>query len=320
MARADNRFGNLVGDADFLAQSAEISGLAPVHSGLVDDFLVHLGRKVAQQKASRETWLVRRRQLRIWIRFLEASGIHDQATTAAFGRFQTYLIDHYRPSTTAGVLDAVRLLYRWTDTIGAHPDITAGVAPMIARPEPNRLLIPTLTQEQVLELLHRTPVRTLVDQRNRALILLLVGAAVETISVQRALVGDVDFKRGEWRFQPRGHRSKDAIAVLLPNTVKALTSYLNARGHREPHEPLIMSHSLGGPSRLSTLSMRLIIHRILGLAVINPPKRALTTTTLRRSGLAIAREEGGLDLVASHTSSSFKQRTKHHRPKTLVLI
>lgn len=320
MGGVDSRFGNEPGDAEVLAQPADTADHAPVHSGLVADFLVHLSRKVAQQKTSRETWLVRRRQLRIWLRFLETSGIHDQATPAAIAHFQAYLVDHYRPATASGVLDAVRLLYRWTAEVGAHADIATGVAPIAARPDLTGLQVPTLTQDQVLELLNRTPARTLVDRRNRALILLLVGAAVETISIQRALVGDVDLARAEWRFQPRGHHRKDATAVLLPNTVTAVDSYLTARGHREPDEPLLMSHSNGRPRRLSTLSMRLIIHRILGLAVVNPPERALTTTTLRRSGLALAQGAGGLDLVAPHTCTSFKHRTKHQVPKALTLI
>lgn len=320
MSGVDSRFGNQAGDANVLAQPADISGLAPVHSGLVDDFLVHLGRKVAQQKASRESWLVRRRQLRIWIRFLVSSGARDTVTTATYRRFLAYLGERYRPSSSAGIADAVRLLYRWADTVGAHVDVAQGVAAPVAAGSLRCAVAPMLTRSQVLQVLNRTPVRTLVDRRNRVILLLLVGAGCETISIHRANVADLDLVTAIWRFQPRGHRSKDAVATLLPDTVDAVRDYLAARDDPDPKSPLVVSHNYQSPGkRLSTLSMRLVMHRLLGGALSDPPDRAATTTTLRRTGLVLAGEGGHLHAVADHASECFHRTWRNLSPVPLTI-
>jgi len=131
----------------------------------------------------------------------------------------------------------------------------------------------------------------------------------------RADICDVDFSSGKIRHQPKGHREKDAIAVLSNTAIDALKDYLAARGPVSDSDPLFAPvgnrHSRSG--HLTTKSMRsmvLILSEAAGLArrdsegkIANPGH--YSAHSIRRAAVTEAAEKLGMDVaqtLAGHAS------------------
>jgi site-specific recombinase XerD len=192
----------------------------------------------------------------------------DDPTTATVMGYRTWLRSTRPPLSIATInnrIDTIQAFYRWTAAVARYPDIAASVTSLTdARMTP----LAVLTKRDVQRMIDRMGDETLRDVRNRALVWLLFGGALETISLHRAQVADFAGSMGTLRHQPRGHRRPDVVTTLPREAIAAVIRYLTMRAP-EPSEPLFTSTRHATSQRLSTLSMRLTVRRCLD--ALQPP-------------------------------------------------
>ena len=115
---------------------------------------------------------------------------------------------HKRNLTINCYLTSVRRFFSWTEEKRIFPNITKGVKGI--KRSQNFKKEP-LTKEQVMELLD-----SLKNQRDKAIITLMIFTGIRTIEVQRANIEDIRFYCGKnvlW-IQGKGHAEKDEFVIL----------------------------------------------------------------------------------------------------------
>ena len=223
------------------------------------------GAGAPERTMSVTTWHTYKRTLRLWLRYLDAEARTDDPSTHTVIAYRTWLRTtrpHLSISTINNRLDTIQAFYRWTAAVERFPDIAASVT---AITDPRSAPLEVLAIEDVRALVDRIDDRSVRDLRNRALIWLLFGGALETISLHRANVADLDCARRTLRHQPRGYHFPAVVTDIPQEAVAAMTRYL-ARREPDVDEPLFTSTRHVPPQRLSTLSMRLTVRRILDVA------------------------------------------------------
>src|ERR1035437_725967 len=158
--------------------------------------------------------------------------------------------------------------------------------------------LPCPSGENVAEMFRSISSDAIQGLRDRALLAVMYSTALRCVSLLRASVDDVDFATGTLRHQPKGHREKDAIAVLSTTASTALADYLAARGPLTSGAPLFapVGNRRSASGRLSTRSMRNIVlslSEIAGLArrskdgkVLNPGH--FSAHSIRRAAVTVA--------------------------------
>ncbi len=273
---ADRRHGNDSGDASVLRPASPVlAGRASASHRLVADFLVALGASVARGAHAQATWSAYRRNLRIWLRWLERRPEQGEPSATVVRAFARAHARDRAPASLNALLDAVRALYAWAYQAGRGPPIASAVQWRPYARAPTRPVVP---RERLASLLDHLPSASLKDLRDRALVRVLLDTGLATISLHRA-----DWRHlraGTLTHQPQGHRRADARQRLGPAARLALARYRAALGRPAPRDPLFARvDRRGRPGRrLSTLSMRLTVLRLMeraGLAERAPDGRLL---------------------------------------------
>lgn len=294
MSDWDLLHGNDAGDAKVIRRTTPwLPSVAIWQNGLAEEWCDALGRQVLAGTIARSTWFGYRRNLRLWIRYLDGIAEKDEPVTATVVEYLTWLRTT-RPSLTVATLnnrlDTIQAFYRWTGKRAIFPDIAIAL-PCITDARSDE--IPVLTHQDIGKVVDRLGDRSLRDLRDRALLWTLYGGALETISLHRANIRDLHTLSRTLRHQPRGHRSGDVVTTLPRESMAALNRYLDIRQPGSATEPLFTSTRRAVPQRLSTLSMRLTVRRCFdaytaALHASHPSARvttAMAARTLRASGL-----------------------------------
>ncbi len=222
------------------------------------------------------------------------------------------------PATIAGYLAAIKSCYRWLESEGVYPNIARSVrSPKVSRDAP----LPCPTSAAVEAMYRSINNSSLRGLRDRALISLLYSTALRTISVCRARVDDVDLTAGTLRHQPKGHATKDAVAVMSVTATDALRTYLATREPLRREAPLFaaVGNRRNDESGLTSRSIRAIVLELSeaqGLAQRTPDGRIrnrghYSAHAIRRASITAVAERLGLDAartLAGHASVDATRR------------
>jgi len=182
-------------------------------------------------------------------------------------------------------LTSVRRFFSWTEEKRIFPNITKGVKGVKRsqnfRKEP-------LTKEQVIELLS-----SLKNQRDRAIITLMIFTGIRTIELQRANIEDIRFYCGKnvlW-IQGKGHEEKDEFVILETPVLKEIQKYLITRQKRRESESLFTSLSRNSyGKRLTVESISRIVKKSLRNIMIDDSR--ITAHSLRHTAVTFAILQG----------------------------
>ncbi len=264
-----------------------------------------LARRRLAGKIAPATYRQYTTMIRVWLTWLHAQDL-AQPATADVERFLAWGVDQgWGAHTIAAHRLALRSLYGWAARHRAEPDITDGVAaPKTPHPAP----APLLQTPQVERLIAAIAGQDLRAHRDRLILALLYGSALEPVSLHRATRADYNARTGRLRHQPRRARTANTTVQLGARCRQLADTYLAAVGRLAPQDPLFPAvHNTTGASMgraLSTLSMRLLVRRCLDVvyahdpAVTAAPAARRSTRRLQRPASQALRRSGLAALVS----------------------
>jgi len=238
-------------------------------------------------------------------------------------------------ATIATYLAAIKAFYNWTESLNHYPAIARAVrAPRVCKDTP----LPCPTSTQISAMYHSIPSNSLKGLRDRALLSVMYSTALRCVSLHRATVADLDLTAGTLKHQPKGHRAKDAVAVLSATAIDAVSAYLSARASVPEQAPLFdaAGNRRSKSHGLSERAMRALVLELseeAGLArrstdgsMINPGH--YSAHSIRRASITIAAEHLGMEAaqtLAGHASMDTTRRAyarvnKYRQLKTTASI
>jgi len=257
-----------------------------------------------------------KRATECWLQYLQG---RDTPTPANVKEWVAQMRAQARSlATIATYLAAIKAFYNWAESTNQYPAIARAVrAPRVCKDTP----LPCPTSNQIAAMYHSIPSDSLKGLRNRALLAVMYSTALRCVSLHRATVADLDLTAGTLKHQPKGHRAKDAVAVLSATAIDAVNAYLNARASVAEHAPLFDAAG-NRRSKLSGLSERAMRALVLelseeaGLArrttdgrMINPGH--FSAHSIRRASITTAAEHLGMEAaqtLAGHASMDTTRR------------
>ncbi len=211
-------------------------------------------------------------------------------------RYRTYLvrIKRLKPASVATYMTALRRFCQFLVDQGVLVRNPARRVPGARRPQQHSRTF--LTAAEIERLLASLEPSTLVDLRDRALVLMMLGCACSERELAVLDVADIRKQGRHWvvYVQGKGRKAKDEAIPIPPKVYEALQEYLKARGEVAPKEPLFLSHSpRSRGQRMSTRGIREVVNARLRESGIKGDRRlCLTPFSLRHTaGLLLA--EGG---------------------------
>lgn len=126
-----------------------------------------------------------------------------------------------------------------------------------------------ITREEIDRLMGVLESATVIDLRDRAIVLAMLHAGLSEIEIVRADVEDLEQTLVGWflRVQGKGRSIKDQQVPIDEPVAAAFEAYLRRRRRVRPEEPLFASHGQTAEgSRLHTRSVRARVNRLLGRA------------------------------------------------------
>jgi site-specific recombinase XerD len=302
----DRRHGNDPGDGRVIPEASDAAArrLGPT-GALVTAWEHSLARRRLAGTIAPATYRQYTTMIRVWLEWLHARTL-TQPATADVERFLAWGVDQgWGAHTIAAHRLSLRSLYGWAARHRAGLDITDGVAaPKTPYPAP----APLLQTQQVERLIAAIAGQDLRAHRDRLMLALLYGSALEPVSLHRATRADYNARTGRLRHQPRGARSTNTTVQLGARSRQLAERYLAAVGRLAPQDPLFPAvHSTTGASMgraLSTLSMRLLVRRCLDVvyahdpAVTAAPAARRSTRRLQRPASQALRRSGLAALVS----------------------
>lgn len=191
-----------------------------------------------------------------------------------------------KPATIAAYLAAVRKFFAWTEAEGIYRNIAAGVkAPRLDK----GFKRDALSAEQLRDIISTVDTSTLSGLRNKAILALMSVCGLRCCEVVRADIQDIRINSGVAVLYIRGKgRSDKSEFVQLTNSVmKAIRTYLAARGATKDNEPLFTSCSRRNfGQRLTTRSISSIAKR--AMVAVGLVSSRVTAHSLRHSSVTIA--------------------------------
>ncbi len=208
-------------------------------------------------------------------------------------------------------LTALRRLCQYLVEIGVLTENPAVLVKGNRRPGSHTRSL--LTASEIATLLASLPSAELIEQRDVAIVHLMLYAGLSEIEVVRANVRDLEHTlMGIYlRVQGKGRTVKDQQAPLDQRVVEPLQRYLDSRGRLRPSEPLLLSHGFrSDEQRLNTRSVRNRINALLEQAGIK--RRGVTPHSLTHTAALIWLNEG-MDI------EEVKERMRHGTLDTTMI-
>ena len=206
-------------------------------------------------------------------------------------------------------LTAVRLFFAFLQTSKLYPNVAADVKGLKA---PRGKLRDALPKEDIVKILRSMDRTTVRGKRDFAIVNLMVGLGLRCIEAVRLCIGDL---RREMGFDViavwgKGRDCADEILDVIPEVLKPIMDYLNARGGRVgPGDPLFASLSRRNKDqRLTTATIWQICDRAFKQTELKRPR--ISAHSLRHSFVSITHKEGASDY-------EIMQVTRHADPSTL---
>ena len=250
--------------------------------------------------------------VRVFLQYLSENDIHTP-TRETILLFKKHLTANKSNGTIATYLSALRRFFSWCASEGLYPNITDGIkSPKIdARHKKD-----AFTANQLKSIIGGINRNSLKGKRDYALFCLISATGLRTVEVVRANVSDIRNVGGAdcLFIQGKGRSSKSEFVKLSGHVMKAIQSYLNARGTVADDEPLFasISHRNNG-QRMTTRS----ISRICKSAMISAGyvSKRWTAHSLRHSAITLALIAGisiqEVSQFARHSSIAITQIYSH---------
>jgi len=291
-------------DMDIIQIEPRDIACQPAPGEMAEDFLASLD--VA--KTSRATYT---RSLRQFIRWLDETGRQSlQLDRKDILAYKDYLQENLSAYSVNQYLTAVRKLYQWMESQKIYPDITRGIKG-VQKPEGFRKDV--LTPEQLREALSAMDTDRLTGMRDYALFNLMARTGLRDIEVSRALVEDIRQESGQavLYIQGKGRAYKDLYVVLMPEALKPIRQYLQARGSENKSSPLFMSHSdRNSGDSLTTRSISRIVKK--AFRAIGLDDERITAHSLRHTAISLS-IKGGARLEQAQAMA------RHKKPETTMI-
>lgn len=215
-----------------------------------------------------------------------------------------------KPTTVQNYITAVRLFFSWTEQEGYYPNVAEHIkGAKLDRAHKKDYL----TTAQVQEILKATAGETLKDERDFALLALMVTGGLRTIEVSRANVGDMRVLGNQTvlYIQGKGREEKTEYIKIAPPVEKAIRAYLRRRQDTSDSAPLFASTSnnnAGG--RMTTRSISAIAKSRMQAAGFDSER--LTAHSLRHTAVTLA-------LLAGRDITEVQQFARHSNIATTMI-
>lgn len=147
---------------------------------------------------------------------------------------------------------------------------------------PSEHLKDSLTRDEVRRLMD-FECYSVVDYRDKAVLMLKLAAGLRDVELYRANIGDLSHKRDQRILYVcgKGRTSKDEWVILRPEVYSTLLEYLRERGNPKSDEPLIATHGNKGSGRASARTLhRITYSRLLDAGL---KRQRISPHTLRHT-------------------------------------
>lgn len=235
--------------------------------------------------ASKNTVLTYKRGVKQLMVYLFDNNI-KQPTREDIIAFREQLKTTHKATTVQNYMVAIKLFFKWTNSIGAYPNIAENLkGAKISRTHKKDYL----TSKQVKRLLSCIDTDTLQGKRDYAITLLMVTGGLRDTEIVNANIEDIR-TIGDYTvlyLLGKGRDEKSDYVKLVDQVENAIIDYLKARGKTEPTEPLFTSLSNhNNNNRLSTRSVSRICKNALINAGYNSER--LTAHSLRHTAITLS--------------------------------
>ena len=248
---------------------------------------------------------VYRRGLQYFFKWVESTGrVISELTRADIITFKDSLLSTHSNLSVAGYLVALRRFYEWAEGNKLYPNIAKGIK---SPKRKNAYQKEHLRENQIHQLLQHFE----DNQRDYAIVNLLLRTGLRTIEIVRANIEDITYKGGQriLRVWGKGRDERDAFVVLTDKANAPIKAYLETRGSTTLKEPLFVSTSnrnLHG--RLTTRTISKICKE--GFRAIGIDGKEYTAHSLRHTTAVMLLKNGSLADVQSvlrHASPATSQ-------------
>lgn len=235
--------------------------------------------------ASKNTVLTYKRGVKQLMVYLFDNNI-KQPTREDIIAFREQLKTTHKATTVQNYMVAIKLFFKWTNSIGAYPNIAENLkGAKISRNHKKDYL----TSKQVKRLLNCIDTDTLQGKRDYAITLLMVTGGLRDTEIVNANIEDIR-TIGDYTvlyLLGKGRDEKSDYVKLVEQVENAIIDYLKARGKTNPTEPLFTSLSNhNNNNRLSTRSVSRICKNALINAGYNSER--LTAHSLRHTAITLS--------------------------------
>lgn len=239
--------------------------------------------------------------LDIFVTYAERRDIASTGVVSAstLRHFLVWLANEHNAGGVRNIFGAVRAFIHWYGVEIADAD-WQNPLPRVRQPRRPDTIEPPLELADFQAMVDACEVRTLIGDRDRALLLLLLDSGLRHAECTDLRVGDVDLNTGQVMVRS-GKGRKTRIAFVGSKTRRVLASYLRRRGDPAPDTPLWMTRN---GDAMSKGGIREIIRRRARQAGIDEPglhefRRAFAINYLRNGGdmLTLQRLLGHSDLT-----------------------
>jgi len=251
-----------------------------------------------------------RRNIGYYLAWLEVSG-YNGTSRADILAYKEYLKANYGASTVSAYLTPVKAFYSWISSTFGVPDIAKGIK---GTKKAQGFRKDPLTVDQIKTILSAIDTGTIEGLRDYAILSLMIHTGLRVIEVQRADISDIRnvLGRSVLFIQGKGKDEKDAYVILSPGVLRAIQSYLMARGESlDAQAPLFVSESdrnMG--ERLTTRSISRIVKQRFVNVGLNSEK--LTAHSLRHTAITLA-------LIGGATIQQAQAMARHSNINTTMI-
>ena len=227
--------------------------------------------------------------IKSFLRYISERGIKTPTRETVI-EYKKCLSESKSASTIALYLSSLRRFFSWCASENMYSDITSGVkSPRIDSGHKKDAFSAT----QLKQIISRIERKTLKGKRDFAIFCLTAATGLRTCEVIRADISDIRTVYGEacLFIRGKGKSSKSDFVKLSEHVLRAIQTYLEARGKVSENEPLFasLSHRNYG-QRMTTYS----ISRICKMAMRNVGYNSsrYTAHSLRHSAITLALIQG----------------------------
>lgn len=248
-------------------------------SALVDDFLDAQDIRPVSKRLYRVG-------LETFLSWLSGEGV-SQPDRGDLLKFKTFLLERKHAANTINCyLVGVSRFFAFLESSRLYPNVARDIKGVR---QPKSHLRESLTKEQVWEVLESIDISSILGKRNYAMFAVMAATGLRTCSIIEADFGDLrpKGKEAQLRYRNKGRDSKDEAALIVPNILKPLMAYLNARKNLRPETPLFVSHE---NTRLTTKTVRHVVKDLLRKNGIDDPR--ISAHSLRHTFATIALKSG----------------------------